>query len=59
MYLSEQIDFEIDEEKDVEILTAKRSINIPATTLALFEYTKVLRKLNQELDNFISEEGSK
>ena len=58
MYLKEQNNFEIDEENDVDIITAKRSINIPATTLALFEYTKVLRKLDEELDKFISEEGS-
>jgi len=56
-YLKDQVDFEIDEEKDKELLTAHKSIGIPATTLCLVKYTQTLQNLLRAMRLFIGQTG--
>ena len=59
MFMYDQEEFEINEEKDIEYSTAKRSVNIPSTTIALVFLSKIIAEFKQELNTFIEQKGSK
>lgn len=58
-FLCDQEDFELNEEQDVDYLTAKKSINIPATTLCLIILSKLVDGFKACLMLFVDQNGTK